>query len=63
MVTNMKSVKCIIENNKYSAVCPYDSEKNTVTHIPQKLFVLQLNHVCKHYKNLNMQTQEIVFGE
>ena len=59
----MKNIKCEIENNNYSAVCPYDSEKNTVTHIPQKLFVLQLNHVCKHYKNLNIQTKEMVFGE
>ena len=49
----MKNIKCEIENNKYSAVCPYDNEKNTVTHIPQKLFVLQLNHVCKHYNGFN----------
>ena len=54
MVCNMKNVKCDISNNQYSAVCPYDSEKNTVTNIPQKnIFVLQLNHVCKHFDSFN----------
>ena len=63
MVINMEIIKCNIENNKHSAVCPYDNEKNVVTHIPQKLFVLQLNHVCKHYKNLDIQKGVMEFDK
>lgn len=63
MVINMESIKCKIENNKYSAVCPCDNETNIVTHIPQKLFVLQLNHVCKHYKNLDIQKGVMEFDK
>ena len=57
----MTNVKAKIQGNEYTAVCPVCNTLNVITHVPQKIFVLQLNKVCVHYKDLRQNENAMRF--
>ncbi len=59
----MTNVKVEIKGNQYNTICPICKTPNTLTHIPQKIFVIQLNKVCVHYKELRLNESAIRFEE